>query len=122
MEDNPRFWQALDTLISQSRIVIDRPKGTAHPRFPEMIYPLDYGYLAGTASMDGEGIDLWLGSLEPKTLDAVLCVADLPKGETELKLLLGCTDAEKRQVFAFQNRPPWMLALLVPRGEPSKKE
>jgi inorganic pyrophosphatase len=39
------FWQALDSLISMSEIVIDRPRGTTHPRYPDFIYPLDYGYL-----------------------------------------------------------------------------
>ena len=28
------FWEALDRLVSASTIVIDRPKGSAHPRYP----------------------------------------------------------------------------------------
>ena len=27
------FWNALDALVNTSVIVIDRPKGSAHPRF-----------------------------------------------------------------------------------------
>jgi predicted acetyltransferase len=50
---NDDFWQALDKLVSDSEIVIDRPKGSAHPRYPEFIYPLEYGYLKGTTAMDG---------------------------------------------------------------------
>lgn len=30
---NEDFWDALDELVSNSEIVIDRPKGSAHPRF-----------------------------------------------------------------------------------------
>jgi inorganic pyrophosphatase len=56
------FWEALDTLVSSSKLVIDRPKGTHHPRFPEIIYPVDYGYLENTTSMDGHGIDVWCGT------------------------------------------------------------
>ncbi len=26
------FWYALDQLLAQSRMVIDRPRGSAHPR------------------------------------------------------------------------------------------
>lgn len=122
METNPQFWQALDSLLASGRIVIDRPKGSAHPRFPEMVYPLDYGYLEGTRSMDGEGVDLWVGTQDPSDLDAVLCVVDLPKGETEIKLLCGCTEEEKQIVYRFQNQPPHLLALLVRRGDPSWKE
>ena len=62
MEYNPQFWQALDQLLARSALVIDRPKGSSHPRFPEMVYPLDYGYLENTASMDGEGVDVWVGT------------------------------------------------------------
>ena len=121
MEINPQFWQALDTLLAHSPIVIDRPKGSAHPRFPEMVYPLDYGYLEGTLSMDGGGVDLWVGSREPRVVDAVLCVVDMPKGETEIKLLCGCTEEEKQMAYQFQNRPPHLLALLVRREDPSRK-
>ena len=39
------FWELLDSLVKDSEIVIDRPKGTAHPRYPDSIYKVDYGYL-----------------------------------------------------------------------------
>ena len=44
------FWNALDELVSHSEIVIDRPKGSVHPRFPGFIYRVDYGYLKNTTS------------------------------------------------------------------------
>ena len=50
---NEDFWNALDELVNTSEIVIDRPKGSAHPRFPDFIYRVDYGYLRDTSSMDG---------------------------------------------------------------------
>lgn len=56
------FWNALDDLLENSEVVIDRPKGTAHPKYPDFIYRVDYGYLKNTASMDGNGIDVWMGS------------------------------------------------------------
>ena len=55
---NPDFWNVLDELVSKSEIVIDRPKGSAHSRFPDFIYRVDYGYLKDTSSMDGAGIDV----------------------------------------------------------------
>jgi len=45
------FWQTFDRLILESEIVIDRPKSSAHPRYPDFIYPLDYGYLKGTTTL-----------------------------------------------------------------------
>lgn len=55
---NHEFWNAIDKLVGTSEIIIDRPKGTAHPRFPNFIYNVDYGFLKGTSSTDGEGIDI----------------------------------------------------------------
>lgn len=59
---NNDFWKALDELVGQSKIVIDRPKGSVHPKFPDFVYKVDYGYLENTSSMDGEGIDVWVGT------------------------------------------------------------
>ena len=67
---NEDFWKALDELVNDSEIIIDRPKGTAHPKYPEFIYKVDYGYLKDTSSMDGNGIDVWVGSNEKK-IDAI---------------------------------------------------
>lgn len=58
-EYGPAFWRAIDELVARSTIVIDRPKGSAHSRYPDYRYPLDYGYLQNTCSVDGEGIDVW---------------------------------------------------------------
>jgi hypothetical protein len=56
------FWRALDALVAASAVVVDRPRGSRHPRYPERTYPLDYGFLDGTRSGDGAGVDVWLGS------------------------------------------------------------
>lgn len=65
--------------------------------------------------MDGEGVDVWLGSRQEKTLDAVVCVVDLAKRETELKLLMGCTEEEKEAVYRFHNQTGQMKGLLILR-------
>jgi coenzyme F420-0:L-glutamate ligase/coenzyme F420-1:gamma-L-glutamate ligase len=112
------FWGYLDRLVAESRLVVDRPKGSQHPRYPSLIYPLDYGYLEGTTTVDGGGIDLWLGSLPERNLDAVMMTVDLYKRDAVIKLLLGCTDQEKLTLLHFQNDSS-MRATLVPRlGEP----
>ena len=81
------FWQRLDELLTSKKIVIDRPKGSRHPRFSEIVYQLDYGYLEGTSSNDGEGVDVWLGSDVERGLDAVICTVDLDRGDAEMKLM-----------------------------------
>lgn len=109
------FWSALDKLVASSKIIVDRPKGSAHPRFPHCIYPLDYGYLENTSSMDGGGIDVWQGSDSDRNLDALICTVDLMKGDSEIKLLIGCTEAEIQTVLEFHNDSEYMKGLLVRR-------
>ena len=47
-------------------VTVDRPLGSAHPEWPEMIYPVNYGYIAGIMAPDGEEQDAYiLGVPEP---------------------------------------------------------
>ena len=109
------FWKHLDKLIADSIIKIDRPKGSRHPRYQDYIFPLDYGYLENTTSMDGGGIDVWQGSNAAAKLDAIMCVVDLMKRDSEIKLLIGCTEEEKAQVFRSHNASEYMKGILVRR-------
>ena len=109
------FWAAWDKLIGVSKIYIDRPKGTAHPKYPDCIYPVNYGYLESTNSMDGNGIDLWLGTDPSQQLDALICTVDLLKRDSEVKLLIGCTDLEKELILNFHNDSEFMKGILIKR-------
>ena len=97
------FWNYIDELVATSEAVIDRRKGTSHPEYEEMVYPLDYGYLAGTSSADGAGIDVWRGSEDPRRVTGVGCTIDLVKRDSEIKILLGCSDDEIVLVANFLN-------------------
>lgn len=112
------YWQALwadlDRLVESSPLVIDRPRGSRHPRYPEMIYPSDYGYLAGTSAGDGAGVDVWVGS-DARRLDALLVSVDLEKRDVEVKLLLGCSPDEAQAILALLNDGSMHVAL-VHRG------
>lgn len=112
------FWATLDTLIRSADLVIDRPKGSAHPRYPSLVYPLDYGYLKGTTSGDGHELDAWRGSRAQASLDAVVCSVDLFKKDVEVKLLLGCTRDERKTILDFHNNSETMAAILVMRSTP----
>lgn len=108
------FWNALDELVNNSEIVIDRPKGTPHSKYPNFIYKVDYGYLQNTSSMDGAGIDVWVGSAEKK-IDAIICTVDLMKKDSEIKILIGCTEEEKAIVYETHNETEFMKGILVRR-------
>lgn len=111
---NNDFWRALDSLVDNSEIVIDRPKGTAYPKYPDFIYKVDYGYLKNTSSMDGAGIDVWIGSGEKK-IDAIMCIVDLMKRDSEIKILIGCTEEEKQIVYQTHNETEYMKGILIRR-------
>lgn len=114
--DDPAFWQACDQLVSSSAITIDRPRGTPHRRHPELIYPLDYGYLVSTSGGDGTGIDVWLGGGADKGVRAIACTVDLFKRDAELKLLLGCTDEVIAIVSSFLNVTAGLSCIIVKRA------
>ena len=111
---NEEFWNALDELVNKSEIVIDRPKGSAHPKYPDFIYRVDYGYLRDTSSMDGAGIDVWVGS-DDKKIDAIMCIVDLKKRDSEIKILIGCTEEEKTEVYQTHNETQYMKGILIRR-------
>ena len=101
----------MGNLIAANKIVIDRPKGARHPRYPELVYPLDYGYLENTTAGDGDGIDVWMGSLDRKTLTGILCTFDTIKRDAEIKLLIGCTQQDIQTIRNFNGQ---MRTLFIP--------
>jgi inorganic pyrophosphatase len=112
--ENARYWNALDELVSACTLVIDRPRGSRHPRYPDFIYPYDYGYLQGTRAMDQGGIDVWVGSLADRKATGIVCTVDLFKRDAEIKILLGCTPEESVTILKTHNEGP-QSAILIPR-------
>lgn len=48
------------------KITVDRPKGSYHPKHPDLYYPVNYGYVDGVMASDGEEQDVYiLGVDEP---------------------------------------------------------
>ena len=119
MKPDTSFWRAMTELLATTAMVIDRPKGSSHPRYPDILYPFDYGYLENTTASDGDGIDVWLGSLNTvmntqsaKTLTGILCTFDTLKRDAEIKLLIGCTEDDVQIIRNFHQ--PKMHLLYVP--------
>ena len=117
MTPDALFWQSMSQLLTTNPVIIDRPKGSSHPRYP-VIYPLDYGYLENTTSSDGDGIDVWLGSLNTvmnmggeKTLTGILCTFDTLKRDVEIKLLIECSEKDIQVIRDFHKE---MYTLYIP--------
>ena len=112
MDKREKFWLLLDQITQTHSIIIDRPKGSRHPRFRDYIYPLDYGYLEGVDSSDGDGADIWIGSLEQKRVTGIISSVDVLKGDVEIKILYACTKDEIDLIYRDHNRTDNMIGLL----------
>jgi inorganic pyrophosphatase len=97
------FWTSLERLLHTQALVIDRPAGSVHPDHDWIVYPLDYGYLHGTSTVDGGGVDVWRGSGDPRELTAIACTFDPFKRDVEVKLLAGCSASEIGIIASFWN-------------------
>lgn len=117
--DHEAFWTMLDTLVAGSEVVIDRPQGSPHPRYPQAIYPLDYGYLEGTHTADCGGIDVWRGA-DGSAVDAILVTLDTLKRDAEIKVLIGVSAADRGRIIAF-HRSDHTAALLITRPDASHR-
>jgi inorganic pyrophosphatase len=124
MKPDNSFWKAMTNLLTTNVIVIDRPKGNTHPRYGEVDYPFDYGYLQDTTSSDGNRIDAWIGSLNSamdkrgaKTLTGILCTFDTLKRDAEIKLLIGCSEEDIQVIQELHNE---MHTLYIPNPTVTK--
>ena len=57
----------MQTIIGKTvKGIIDRPLGSCHPQFPNMVYPINCGYVEGIIAGDGEEQDAYvLGTDKP---------------------------------------------------------
>jgi inorganic pyrophosphatase len=77
-------------LLKTVHVTVDRPLGSRHPEHPELVYPVNYGYLPGTVSGDGEEIDAYiLGvSVPVREYDGVVIAVVNRKDDAEDKLVV----------------------------------
>ena len=64
--------------------------------------------------MDGGGIDVWAGA-NGDAVDAVVCTLDLLKRDSEIKILIGCDENEKRLILKTHNNTEYMKGILIRR-------
>lgn len=100
-----------DVLGKPVHCVMDRPLGSAHPRYPEMIYPVNYGYVPGLIAGDGSEQDVYvLGPEKPlKSFDGVVIAVIHRFDDCEDKWVAAekaglYTEAEIRDILDFQEK------------------
>ncbi|OZG71062.1 inorganic pyrophosphatase [Hahella sp. CCB-MM4] len=103
-------------------VIIDRPLGSKHPGY-HYEYPVNYGYIAGTLSPDGEELDAYvLGVNKPLDRFSGICVAVIRRlDDRDDKLIVvpeGYTISEEAILAATHFQEKWFRSELV--CEPTK--
>ncbi len=113
MEAHLNFWLAVESLVKNHRLIIEHRRGSVHPLFPDYIYPLDCGYLEGCHSADGDGTDVFRGSLPDALVSALFISVDERNGGVQLKIALGTTEPENQLIYESLTKiglPVWRLS------------
>lgn len=95
-------WAGWEALLRERGVTIDRPYGSSHPDFPDIVYPIDYGYLPGTVGTDGHAVDVFVGGADTG-LVGLLLTTDHRRGDREAKLLWNCTPEDVYLAHGFVN-------------------
>ncbi len=95
-------WSAWARCLDERGVTIDRPAQSAHPDYPSVIYPLDYGFLPGTMGSDGEAVDAFVGT-GTQGLVGLILTTDYRQDDREAKLLVDCTPPEIYMAHGFIN-------------------
>lgn len=89
-----------DLLGREVTVTIDRPLGSAHPKFPQSVYPINYGYIPGTKSpIDNEEIDAYvLGPTTPVETFTGTVIAIIHRIDDEEKLVVAAAPIPAREI------------------------
>lgn len=110
--ENELYWNRLKLLLGETVTVkVDRPLGSAHPKYPEMVYPLNYGYIESMRAPDGDCQDAYiLGVSEAVGAYEGTVIAIIErKDDVEGKLVvapkgMSFSDSEIEEAVRFQER------------------
>ena len=95
-------WRYWEELIALNGVTIERPFRSLHPVYPEIVYPIDYGYVNGTTSSDGSEVDVFVGGAE-LGLVGLIMTQDFRRNDREVKLLYNCGPREVYLAHGFIN-------------------
>ncbi len=115
--NNAYFWQKLDTLYFSSKLNIAFEKGHTHPKYKNLIYPVQYGYLLDLVDDKDLRIAVFKGSSNTGKIESLIIAADILKKDLEPKLIVGCTEEEVTNVLLFLNQTDLQKTILVKRGK-----
>ena len=93
------------------KVIVDRPLGSFHPKYQDMQYPINYGYIEGILAGDGEAQDAYiLGGDKPlQSFEGTVIAVIHRKNDVEDKWVvapvgLSFTEEEILQSINFQEK------------------
>lgn len=108
---------AKEYLGKEVEVIIDRPLGSKHPK-NGFIYEANYGYIPGTKSPDGEGLDAYyLGTDKPIKKAKGICIAIIHRtNDNDDKLIivpngLELSNEEIEKQIEFQEQ--WFKHIII---------
>lgn len=115
-ENNAYFWQKIDTFFLSGQLKVLHKKGETHPKFSNMIYPVDFGRLTDISGTNPDGVSVYLGSNERNTVTCLIVAADILEKSLDVKILARCTEEEEIEVLHFLNQTDYQKTVLIRRG------
>ncbi|MFB6278735.1 MAG: inorganic diphosphatase [Salinibacter sp.] len=112
-------WKKWDVCICNNGITVERPRTTAHPDYPSVVYPLDYGFVNDTLGTDGDPVDVFVGRGTTGLVGGIL-TADVRQQDREMKLLYDCTPPEVYTAHGFINYDRTLLEGVLVLRRPLK--
>ncbi|ERJ12755.1 inorganic diphosphatase [Haloplasma contractile] len=90
--------QYLNFMGKQVTVVMDRPLGSTHPRYNELYYPINYGYIPNTLAEDHREIDAYIvGEFVPLSVyQGIVIAVIVRKNDVENKLVV----AKKGNIYS----------------------
>lgn len=92
-------------------VIIDRPLGSVHPKYPDLIYTINYGYIEGMIAGDGEyqdayimGIDYPLEIFEGKVIAVIHRLNDVEDKYVVCDINKTYTLEEIKKAVEFQEK------------------
>lgn len=115
--NQPTLANAQDYIGKTVTVTMDRQLDTSHPKHG-FEYPVNYGFIDGTTSGDGEEIDVYVLSVnEPRESFTGICVAVIHRtNDNDDKLVVVAdgttiTDEEIRNQTHFQEQ--WLESVII---------
>lgn len=105
-------------------VKIDRPLGSTHPRYPDLVYPVNYGYLPGMLGGDREEQDVYVLGVDRPLREfpaqwLPLCIGPMMRKISSSPRLLAGDSARMRlrRHWAFKSNILLILSAIYHRTE-----